>query len=98
MNNPYQASLTPQPSERPDDIPGAIFFREFRAKPLSVWFSPRRMMTKLREQAASYINAHIRAKNVISVIEHQGFDYSIIVWYRGDIEPNVTEQAKERVG
>lgn len=86
MNNPYQASLAAQPKEQPDDIPGAIFFREFRAKPFELWFSRRRMLRRLREEAASFINGHVRAGNLVSVAEHMGFDNAVIVWYRGRAE------------
>lgn len=80
--NPYQPPLSPQESERPEDVPGKLCFREFRVGSFTLAFSTRKMMRRLRDQAAAFVNSQVGVHNVVSIAEHSGFEHSITVWYR----------------
>lgn len=80
--NPYEAPHAKPPTHQPDDIPGMIRYREFTSPTFSFVFSGRRQMKMLREEASAFINSHVGVDNVVSIVEHSGFDYVITVWYR----------------
>ena len=76
--NPYSAPLTGPPKRLPESVAGLLRHRTFRNQR---WFafSHRRMMERLRAEAADFVDTRVGVENVVSVAESFG---EVVVWYR----------------
>ena len=78
--NPFRSTVVDD--EVSHDGPGRIRHRVFRKNAMSLVFRASRLMQKLREEAEVFINQEVGAANVVSITEHVGFDYAVVVWFR----------------
>lgn len=80
-NNPFSSPPTVAPI--PMDESGAIRSRVFRVSMMSFRvLTAFKTMQRLREEAEDFINREVGAANVVSIVEHTRYDYSIVVWFR----------------
>lgn len=78
--NPFQSPLAASEVKRE----GAAFIRSrvFRKTAMSLVLFASRRMESLRRDAEEFINQEVGAANVVSITEHVGFDYAVVVWFR----------------
>ena len=62
--------------------PAGIRSRVFRVRPMSFVFFGKQKMERLRREAEEFINREVGAKNVISIVENVGYEFSVVVWFR----------------
>ena len=80
-NNPFSSPPTVAPPHT--DGQGAIRRRIFRVSMMSFRvLSAFKTMQRLRDEAEDFINREIGAANVVSIVEHTGYEYSVVVWFR----------------
>jgi len=49
---------------------------------MSFQLSASRTLQRLREEAEEFINREVGAANVVSIVEHSGYENSVVVWFR----------------